>query len=131
MIAMVKYIFIVHWDRALVFGHAKIQWTVFAISIAIPLYIAVLNTWLKDFGVFKVVKSCFGLQNIEKGESVVMKIDFLCSLEKDRFGYVAEVVTQIVCVATKIVSFLISTNLGEVFFYYKTFKKMKRLDIQI
>ena len=129
MIAMVKYIFIVHWDSALVFGHAKIQWIVFAISLAIPLYIAVLKTWLKDFGVFKIVKSCFGLQNIEIGEGVEMKIDFLCSMEKDRFGYVAEVVSQIVCVATKIVSFLIATNLGEVFFYYKTFKKMKRLDV--
>ena len=129
MIAMVKYIFIVHWDSALLFGHTKIQWIVFAISAAIPLYIAIVNTLLKDFGVFKIVKSCLGSQNFETDENLGMKSYSLCSMEKDKFGYVAQVVLQIVCVSTKILSFLISTNMGEAFFYYKTFKKMKRFGV--
>ena len=129
MIALVKYIFIVHWDSALLFGHTKIQWIVLAISIAIPIYIAVVNTLLKDFGVFKILKSCFGSQNFETDENIEIKTYSLCSMEKEKFGYAAQVVLQIVCVSTKILSFLISTNMGEAFFYYKTFKKMKRFGV--
>ena len=128
MIAMVKYIFIVHWDSALLFGHTKIQWIVFAISTAIPLYIAVVNTLLKDFGVFKIVKSCLGSQNFDT-EDLEMKSYSLCSMDKDKFGYAVQALLQIICVSTKMLSFLISTNLGEAFFYYKTFKKMKRFSV--
>ena len=119
MVAIAKYIFIVHWNNALLFGHDKIQWIVLGISLLIPAYIAVISTCLKDVGVIHILSSCFGPENRAKN-------DFLCHFDEDEFGYIAKVVLQILCLSKFIISLVISTNICEAFFYYKTFKRMKR-----
>ena len=119
MVAIAKYIFIVHWNNALLFGHDKIQWIVLGISLLIPVYIAVIGTCLNGFGVVTILGSCFGPENRAKK-------DYFCHFEEDKFGYIAKVVLQILCVSKFIISLVICTNISEAFFYYKTFKRMKR-----
>ena len=119
MVAISKYILIVHWKNALLFGHAKIQWIVCSISLLIPLYITVISTCLKDRGVINILSSCFGPENRAKK-------DYLCHFEEDEFGYISKVVLQLLCMSKFIISLVISTNICEAFFYYKTFKRMKR-----
>ena len=119
MVAIAKYIFIVHWNNALLFGHGKIQWIVFGISLLIPLYIAVISTCLKDLGVINILSSCFGPETRAKN-------DYFCHFDEDEFGYIAKIVLQILCLSKFIISLVISTNIWEAFFYYKTFKRMKR-----
>ena len=132
LVAVVKYILIVHWNNALLFGHAKIQWIMFSFSFLIPLYLAVVSTWLKEFGFFDILHSCFGSENTPRG-FILLKTLVIANKEyfggyfdDDIFGYTALVVLKILAVFNIITSLLISTNICEAFFYYKTFKRMKR-----
>ena len=125
------YIYIVHWDKAMRFGHEKIQTVFFVITFAVPFFIAGVGTLTNDFDSYKAIKNCFGIQTQpkERQNGGVWQRLFLCNLtntEDTEENYVGYVLLQIVCVSRSISSYILATNLPEAFFYYKVFKKMKR-----
>ena len=131
ILACMKYIYIVHWDKAMCFGHEKIQMVFFVITFAVPFFIAGVGTITNDFDSYKAVKSCFGIQNQpkERRNGGVWQRLFLCNLtntEDTEENYVGYVLLQIVCFSRSLLSYILATNLPEAFFYYKVFKKMKR-----
>ena len=129
ILACMKYIYIVHWDKAMVFGHEKIQTVFFILTFAIPFFIAGVATITNDFDSYKAVKNCFGIQNQpkERKNGGVWQRLFLCNIANTGAeNYVGYVLLQIVCVSRSILSYILCTNLPEAFFYYKVFKKMRR-----
>ena len=132
LIAVMKYIYIVHWDKAMRFGHDKIQRIFLIIAIVFPCLNATVVTLTKDFDSYKAIKSCFGIpvKQTNSRNGVWEKL-FLCNLiyadtsnaDESRILYI---LIQIICVSKSLLAYFFSTNLPEAFFYYKIFKKMRR-----
>jgi len=111
------------------FGHEKIQTVFFIITFALPFFIAGVATITNDFDSYKAVKNCFGIQNQPKEQQNggVWQRLFLCNIPNTGAeSYIGHVLLQIVCVSRSIVSYILTTNLPEAFFYYKVFKTMRR-----
>ena len=134
MVAITKYIFVVHWDKALAYGHEKIQWTMFTISLLVALPIAFLKTALKRYDdiIGSMLQSCVGFEHEDSGKKNAWDdISFFwCTSEniapKEDWGYAYVVLLQIICVVTHALYGIIFCNIPEAFFYYKIFKKMNR-----
>ena len=132
LIAVMKYIYIVHWDKAMGFGHERIQRIFLIIAIAFPCFNATVVTLTKDFDSYKAIKSCFGMprKNMSSRIGVWEKL-FLCNLSHTGtsnadVSHVLYMFIQIICVSRSLLSYFFSTNLPEAFFYYKIFKQMRR-----
>jgi hypothetical protein len=129
VIAMMKYIFIVHPSKALRWGHDKIQKLFLAIYITIPSLMAVIVIATKDFESWQNIRMCFGMKK-EDLETNLLKRLFLCNLKE--IGIDETVNTHLqngilsVCIIRSVLAFMISGNIMEAFFYYKIFTKMKR-----
>ena len=132
MVAITKYIFVVHWDKALAYGHEKIQWTMFTISLLVAFPIAFLRTALKRYDDGSMIHSCFGFE-YDDSEKKNARDDisfFWCTSEniapKEDWGYAYVVLLQIICVVTHALYGILFCNFPEAFFYYKIFEKMNR-----
>ena len=132
LIAAMKYIYIVHWDKAMRFGHQNIQRIFFIITITLPGFFAVVQTITKDVDSYKAIKSCFGMPDEKKdSRNGAWQRLFLCNLSYTETPNAEEssifyILIQIVCVSRSVLAYLFCTNLPEAFFYYKIFKKMRR-----
>ena len=132
LIAVMKYVFIVHSEKALLYGNEKTQKLFFIINLILPLFLAVFACITRDFDSFSALNSCFG-----QTEQVLAQYNtwsknfekfFLCNLNKEEdqsYGHTFYVVKQVLCAIKSIGVTLINTNLPEAFFYYKIFQKMK------
>ena len=132
LIAVMKYIYIVHWDKAMRFGHQKIQRIFLIITITLPCFFAAVQTITKDIDSYKAIKSCFGMPDEKKdSRNGAWQRLFLCNLSYTETPNAEEssvfyILIQIVCVSRSVLAYLFCTNLPEAFFYYKIFKKMRR-----
>ena len=135
MVAITKYIFVVHWDKALAYGDERIQWIIFTTSLTVEFWIAVLYTALKKYSDADPVHSCFGIENTSsKIKNRFGDISFFWCTSKNiapngEMGHIYAVILQSLCVFTCIVQHVANSNLPEAFFYYKIYKKMKRYDL--
>ena len=132
LIAAMKYIYIVHWDKAMRFGHEKIQRIFLVVTITLPCFFAVVATLTRNFDSYKAIKSCFGMPDEKKDSRTgAWQRFFLCNLSYTDTPNAEEssvfyILIQIVCVSRSVLETLLCTNLLEAFFYYKIFKKMRR-----
>ena len=131
-VALMKYVFIVHWDRALLWGHEKIERTLFIISLVLPLIftIIIILGHHKGFDSYEALNSCYGIETKKLDPVDGMKGFFLCDLTNlntnDIHDYILYVIIQAMCISKSILTLPATTNLSEALFYYKIFKSMKR-----
>ena len=132
MVAITKYIFVVHWDKALAYGHEQIQWIIFTTSLSVEFSIAIFYTAVKRYADADPVHSCFGIENTSSNITNYWddRSFFWCTSKNiapsGGGGYMNVVILQLLCIFTSIVHTVANTNLPEAFLYYKIFKKMKR-----
>ena len=132
VVALMKYIFIVHHMKNRAFGERKTQKIFFLATIIHPAILAILTTLAYDFESSKPLISCYGLK-----EQVLMKYNtstrfekaFLCKLgnmgtDKDDMPWFY--IRQGFCATKMIWVLLLSTNIPEGYLYFKIFKKMRR-----
>ena len=129
-VALMKYVFIVHWDRALQWGHEKIERVLLIISLVLPLIFTIIIILTKDFDSYETLNSCYGIETKKMDPVVGMKGFFLCDLSNlntnDIHDYILYVIIQAICISRSILTLPTTTNLSEALFYYKIFKRMKR-----
>ena len=129
LVAITKYIFIVHWDKASAYGHEKIQWNVTIFALASSLLNAVLSTVAKDDELFASVTSCFGSERTTENAKVWKSL-FFCPLEdiftNDKSEHAIKQLLQILCAAKSVLVYFMVSNLPEAVLYFKLFKNMKR-----
>jgi len=130
MVAITKYIFVVHWDKALVYGHEKIQWASVILSVLITIPGAIVRTAMKRYDTDSQ-QTCFGEDlNESKEKSGWKYILNWCFSENlapnEQWSYTHVVFLQIFCVLAHVVYGIMCCNLPEAFFYYQIFKTTKR-----
>ena len=129
IISMMKYTLIVSPFKALEWGHDQIQRLFLAIYITIPSVMAVFAIAAKNFESYNYIRMCYGMKE-EDMETNVWKRLFLCNLkemgiDESANNHVQNSI-QTVCVVQAVITFLLTSNIMEAFFYYKIFTKMKR-----
>ena len=129
-IALMKYVFIVHWDRALLWGHEKIERTLLSISLVLPLIFTIIIVLTKDFDSYGALNSCYGIETKKLDPVDGIKGFFMCDLSNlntnDIRDYILYVIIQAMCIAKSILTLPATSNLSEALLYYKIFKRMKR-----
>ena len=129
MVAITKYIFVVHWDKALAYGHERVQWILFTSSLSLEFLIAVLHTAVKRYADADPVHSCFGIENTSSTINSAWSF-FWCTSENiapnGGWGDINVLILQFLCIITHVIHTITNSNLPEAFFYYKIFKTMKR-----
>ena len=136
MVAITKYIFVVHWDKALAYGHEKVQSILLTISVALVLPAVIANPVLKMYNNDGPVHICFGTEHDEwKIKNASDDLDFFWRISernatKEQFNFAHVALLQCFRGVTYVfygVPFF--SNLPEAFFYYKIFQKMIRSEI--
>ena len=129
-VALMKYVFIVHWDRALQWGHEQIERVLLIISLVLPLIFTIIIILTKDFDSYEALNSCYGIETKKMDPMVGMKGYFLCDLTNlntnDIHGYISYLIIQAICISRSILTLPATSNLSEALFYYRVFKRMKR-----
>ena len=139
IVAVVKYIFIVHPLRALQWGHEKIQKICLVIYLALPfihvMFDSAIRIFTKNYSsvLSLTIKRCFGLKGINSGKP--LEKQFLYNLKassKDGPGITTvENMIHGFGVFQQILAIVLLSNITEIFLYYLIFKKMKRFVIFI
>ena len=134
IIALMKYVFIVHSDQVRKFGDEKVKNIFFFVNIVHPIFLAVPTVLTLDLEVYSSLISCFGLQDqlIEKYNSSngIIERMFLCRLTTDENeysdSYTFYVFKQGFCAIKMIWFLLFSCNIPEGYLYFKIFQTMRR-----
>ena len=130
LVSITKYIFVVHWDKALVYGHEKIQWTSVILSVLITIPNAIVRTVMKRYE-SDLPMTCFGKELTESKEKSGWKDILYWRFSEnlapnEQWSYIHEAFLQIFFVLTHVVYGIMCCNLPEAFFYYQIFKTTKR-----
>jgi len=129
LVSIMKYTFIVHPIKALKWGHDKIQKIFLATYLAVPFVLAVMVIVTKDFESYKYLRICFGIKNEGPVKKIWEKL-LLCNLEEMGIDASTNIhlknSIQAFCIFRSVLSFMITSNMMEAFFYRQIFKKMKR-----
>ena len=133
MVSITKYIFVVHWDKALVYGHDKIQWASVILSVLIAISNVIVRTAMNQYYSSEdgPPHTCFEKEHKDSREkSDWQDIPFWCFSENfdpnEPWSYIPVVFLQIFCVLAHVVYGFMCCNLPEAFFYYQIFKTTKR-----
>ena len=133
MVSITKYIFVVHWDKALVYDHEKIQWASVILSVLIAIPSAIVITAMNRYYSTEdgPLHTCFGEErNESKEKSGWQDIPFWGFSENldpnEPWSYIPVVFLQIFCVLAHVVYGIMCCNLPEAFFYYQIFKTTNR-----
>ena len=134
LIAVMKYMFIVHDERMVKLGERKAQRIFMGINLIVPFILATISCITKDFDSYSELTSCFGMTEQLKTQYNTweknMQKFFLCNFNTNEKeisdAYTLYVIKQCFCVSKSTIVMLINTNFPEAFFYYKIFDKMKR-----
>ena len=124
LVSITKYIFVVHWDKALVYGHEKIQWASVILSVLITIPGAIVRTAMKRYDT-DLQQTCFGEERNESKEKSGWKY-ILNWCFSENLSPNEQVFLQIFCVLAHVVHGIMCCNLPEAFFYYQIFKTTKR-----
>ena len=127
LIAIMKYIFIVHTWKARLFGEERIQKLFLLIDIFYPVVMAVVSILLTtNYQNRSEIKSCFGKLLVSSHISDVKK-SWFCDLgSSSENNSILIYCAKAVCFIRSFVSAVINTNLPEGFIYFKIFRQMKR-----
>ena len=136
VISIMKYLFIVHQILPSSEQGSKIKSAFIFIYLLHPLFLTICNILTSDWGTFSSVEKCFSdtsnnSSNHSKAPDDLSHDEksFLCILEipntKMNDMDILFVARQIVCILRTIVNLSANTNILEVFFYYKIFRKMR------
>ena len=132
--ATMRYVFIVHTNKVDQYGQEKVKTIFHALSIFIPLMIAV---WKlvdgSEVDSMSFINKCYGHHHkvflIETSTINVFKKNF-CGVENyaDLVGYnkLVAIAKQIFCVASTITMIIMGSNMTEGFIYYKLFSYLNR-----
>ena len=131
LVAITKYIFIVHAFKARVFGDDKIERIFFWINTTLPLALSAIAMLTTNFHTRSALKSCFGTteyssllpNNSTSGSQNFLLCDSVSSMDH---GPILYYILQFLCVSRKILNWIIVSNLPEAFFYHKIFCYMKK-----
>ena len=131
LIAIMKYIFIVHTWKARLFGEERIQRIFLLVSIMYPIILSTVTILLSFFvrNSFRVrpeVQNCFGKEYFASSNSNGKTVLF-CDLGiSDSNHSILSFFLKFVCIARACVNAVIGSNIPEGFFYFMTFRSMKR-----
>ena len=134
LVAVMKYTFIVHYQKVLMFGENKAKKVFLSLIFTVPFTFAIMTCLTKDIDGYSDLVSCFGLTDIFKKkyntwEKRVQKF-FMCNIdwsERDiSEKYEWYVIQQIFCGIKSVIGLVVNTNFPEAYLYYKIFGKMKR-----
>ena len=131
LVAIMKYIFIVHTWKARLFGDERIQKIFLWIAIIYPVTMAIATILLTtNYQNRSEIKSCFGklLNNssnsgIHKSLFVIIPCDLGRSSDNNS---ILIYVAKGVCLIRSLLGAVINTNLPEGLLYFKIFSQMKR-----
>ena len=134
LVAIMKYTFIVHYQKVLAFGENRAKKLFLTINVGLPFTFAVINCLTKDIEGYADILSCFGLtdharKKYNTWEKKMQKF-FMCNIDwsendiSEKYGLY--VVQQCICGIKSVVGIVVNTNFPEAFLYYKIFSKMKR-----
>ena len=130
IVAVMKYVFIVHTLKARKYGNEKVQKLFTIINLTIPLILATFQVIMGDYEFYKAINNCLGLERENMPKLNIWQKLFFCKVkEPDEFlseGYTTNLVLQSACAIQSALTYLIISNLPEAYFYYKIFTKMKR-----
>ena len=131
LIAIEKYVLIVHTLKARAFGDNKIEKILFCVHVAYPFLGSTIAMLTTNYETRAEVKSCLGIADelvLNNSSSVSGRRNFLfCDVSNyAETSLILSYVTQFFCVSRNFTNLVVVTNLPEAFFYYKIFKTMKR-----
>ena len=130
VVATLKYAFIVHDAKARTYGHGNLQKILTVIYLAIPLVFATIRLITNDYDSFQAVTVCLGREREEILKRNIWESLFLCNLKTSSANmtesYTIHIALQSTCAIQSVLSYIITLNVAEAFFYYKIFTKMKR-----
>ena len=131
LVAIMKYIFIVHTWKARSFGDERIQKIFLWIAIIYPATMAIVTILLTtNYQNRSEIKSCFGKLLNNSSNSDIHKSWFvkswLCDLASSSDNNILVYGAKLVCFIRSLLSCVISTNIPEAFLYFKIFRQMKR-----
>ena len=131
-ISMMKYVYIVHYERVRRFGEEKLKKIFFWAYILHPLILTIPTVILLDLEVYTSLFQCLGLQqeliDRYKSNSELSKM-FLCKLnfdENEEDNSISYMLAQSFCGVKMIWILILSTNFPEGYMYFKIFRHMKR-----
>ena len=133
-VSIIKYMFIVHYQKSMNYGEEKIQKRFFWLNLLHPVLPSIITVFLFDFEGFASLTSCFGLEDRiqERYNSSTGNIErmFLCKLRtvygEDLGTQVSYTLAQCFCATKMVFNLGLMSNIPEAYFYYKIFRKMKR-----
>ena len=139
MVAMMKYLRIVHRAKCTQFGEEKVAKIFVSITFLYPFLLAIWNVITSDYDLIAPVVSCFGQSAKEVPEKLNMTyVDtvlsyFMCGVEHEATGNGGmshdnslHQMKQVICVASNIMGLVIASNVFEGLCYYKIFKFVQR-----
>ena len=136
IISIMKYLFIVHQILPSSEKGSRIKSVFIFIYLLHPLFLTICNIITSDWGTFSSVEKCFSYTSNNSNDHKITPDDnqdeksFLCILEMHNTKMhdidIHFFARQIVCILRTIVNLAANTNILEVFFYYKIFRKMRR-----
>ena len=131
LIAIMKYIFIVHTWKARLFGDERIQRIFLLISIIYPIIMAIVSILqsilvLNSFQRRSEIRNCFGKEYFALSNSDINKSWFCDIGRSEGNSSILNVCATIACVIRSCLNTVIITNIPEGFFYFMTFRKMRR-----
>ena len=131
LIAVEKYLFVVHAFKCIKFGENRVQKYFFWINLLHPLLLTIVAMLTRNVEQRSALKSCFGkttevLQEYNISTSGSFKITGCASNYMKNNSLVVFYIIQFFCLSRFLINCIFATNLMEGFFYYKIFKKTKR-----
>ena len=131
LIAIMKYIFIVHTWKARLFGEERIQRIFLLVSIIYPIFISIVTILLSifvqnSFQNRSEVRNCFGKEYFSSSNSDGKKFSFCDIGISDDNHSILSVFAPIICIIRSCLNTVIITNIPEGFIYFMTFRFMKR-----
>ena len=134
LVAVMKYIFIVHDEKARLIDEEKLKKLFLIVAFSVPFTLATIASVTKDINGFSDLVTCFGVKEVVDEEYATWKKNllkfFVCThgwtdhdIEKKYYLYVFQ---QCLCGIRQCATMLINTNFPEAFLYCKIFNKMRR-----
>ena len=133
LIAIMKYLWIVHHQKARAIGTKKISNAFFWFNLIHALLLTIPTIALLDFESQHALVHCFGLEEeiSHRYNSTSAKLErmFMCKLRSHDDGEgevdISYVLIQIFCGIKMVYTTFVSCNILEALLYYKIFKKMR------
>ena len=139
IVAILKYILIVHWQRVKRAGQEKVKETFFWINFLYPWVLILIHLTIKpDFFLiydgFARVDRCLGDPNNNWGlnsNRTQIKVHTVCKIlieppREDVFAYTIYILRSGICWAQVVFEYLVNWNVIEILLYYQTFAFMRR-----